>query len=306
MNVFGTEMHLATFIFVVCEVLFFVTQLVFYLENPSDKIRKYYLILLGLLILYNITGGLFPDPNLPLDINLQINLAYGTGFCMGSYFPFYFYKVFGLDDLEWHAKKGVWYFFIAPFILSFGILLPLSNDLSNVIWYGMAIPVLYAIYLDTLIFLFIRKKYKKTKHRLEAILSYAAMCPWVFLPIFSYVDASQFTEVMVTNLGFVVITFLFIRKMIYENRKAFEKLNGFDQKIQIDQSAFFNQRCTELGLTKRECEVAEQASQGLTSKEIAEKLFISERTVNKHLQAIYKKSESKNRVELINSLNSYS
>nr|WP_262897733.1 helix-turn-helix transcriptional regulator [Algoriphagus pacificus] len=59
-------------------------------------------------------------------------------------------------------------------------------------------------------------------------------------------------------------------------------------------------------MTKRECEVAEQASQGLTSKEIADKLFISERTVNKHLQAIYKKSESKNRVELINSLNSYS
>ncbi|UZD24761.1 helix-turn-helix transcriptional regulator [Algoriphagus halophytocola] len=62
----------------------------------------------------------------------------------------------------------------------------------------------------------------------------------------------------------------------------------------------------ELGLTKRECEVAEQAAQGLTSKEIADVLFISERTVNKHLQTIYKKSESKNRVELINSLNAYS
>lgn len=306
MTVFGTDMHLATFIFVVCEVLFFVSQLVLYLQNPAERNRKYYLILLGLLIVYNIAGGLFPDPKLPLDINLQINLAYGTGFAMGSYFPFYFFKVFGLNDLEWHAKKGVWIFFVAPFLIAFGILLPLSNDLSNVIWYGMAIPVLYAIYLDVLIFLFIRRKYRQSQLSLDAILSYAAMCPWVFLPIFSYVDASQFLEVMVTNLGFVVITFLFIKKMIYENRKAFEKLNGFNQKIQIDQSTFFNQRCSDLGLTKRECEVAERVAQGLTSREIAEVLFISERTVNKHLQAIYKKSESKNRVELINSLNAYS
>lgn len=306
MTVFGTDMHLATFIFVVFEVLFFVSQLVFFLQNPADKDRRYYLILLGLLIIYNIAGGLFPDPNLSIDINLQINLAYGTGFTMGSYFPFYFFKVFGLHDLEWHAKKGVWIFFVAPFILAFGILLPLSNDLPNVIWYGMAIPVLYAIYLDVLIFLFIRKKYRESQLSLDAILSYAAMCPWVFLPIFSYFDTSQFVEVMVTNLGFVVITFLFIRNMIFENRKVFAKLNDSDQRTTVDPSAFFGQRCAELGLTKRECEVAEKVAQGLTSKEIAEELFISERTVNKHLQAIFKKADSKNRVELINALNSYS
>ncbi|WP_332911807.1 helix-turn-helix transcriptional regulator [Algoriphagus boritolerans] len=52
---------------------------------------------------------------------------------------------------------------------------------------------------------------------------------------------------------------------------------------------FFGQRCAELGFTKRECEVVEKVAQGLTSKEIAEVLFISERTVNKHLQTIFKK-----------------
>lgn len=306
MTVFGSEMHLATFIFVVCEILFFIPQLVFYLQNPADKNRKYYLILLGLLILYNIAGGLFPDPNLPIDINLQINLAYGTGFMMGSYFPFYFFKVFGLHDLEWHAKKGIWFFFVAPFVIAFGILLPLSNDLTNVIWYGMAIPVLYAIYLDILIFLFIRKKYQESQLSLDAILSYAAMCPWVLLPIFSYFDTSQFVEVMVTNLGFVVITFLFIRNMIVENRKVFENLKDLDLKQPMDTSLFFGKRCLELGLTKRECEVAEQVAQGLTSKEIADILFISERTVNKHLQTIFKKADCKNRIELINVLNSYS
>lgn len=305
MTVFGTDMHLVTFIIVVCEVLYLFSQLVFYLQNPADKNRKYYMILLGLLILYNVTGGLFPDPNLPFSEKIQLNLAYGSGFVMGAFFPYYFYRVFGLNDLKWDSKVGVWIFLIAPFVLFFLIGLPLLDDLPFTILYGLAIPLAYAIYLDVKIFLCIRKKFKGTQNPVEAVLTYSAMCPWVLLPVFSYVDASQLFEVLCTNGGFIIITFLFIRKKIYENRLAFEKLNGIDLKNSINPSDFFHQRCSELGLTKRECEVAEQASQGLTSKEIAEVLFISERTVNKHLQAIYKKSESKNRVELINSLNSY-
>lgn len=263
------------------------------------------MILLGLLILYNVTGGLFPDPNLAFSEKIQLNLAYGSGFVMGSFFPYYFYRVFVLNDLQWDSKVGVWIFLISPFVLFFLIGLPLLDDLPFTILYGLAIPLAYAIYLDVKIFLCIRKKFKGTQNPVEAVLTYSAMCPWVLLPVFSYVDASQLFEVLCTNGGFIIITFLFIRKKIYENRKAFEKLNGFDLKNSINPSDFFHQRCSELGLTKRECEVAEQASQGLTSKEIADVLFISERTVNKHLQAIYKKSESKNRVELINSLNSY-
>lgn len=305
MTVFGTDMHLATFIFVVCEVLFFVSQLVLYLQNPAEKNRQYYLILLGLLIIYNIAGGLFPDPELAISMNLQINLAYGTGFVMGAYFPYYFYRVFELDDLRWHARIGVWIFLIVPFLLFFCIGLPLLDNLPATIWYGLAIPLVYAIYMIVLLFLSIRKKFKGSQNSLEAILTYAAAVPWVLLPLFSYVDASQFVEVICTNGGFIIITFLFIRNMIFENRKVFERLNEADQKSSVDPSEFFGQRCAEFGFTKRECEVVEKVALGLTSKEIAEVLFISERTVNKHLQAIYKKADSKNRVELINALNSY-
>ncbi|MEB2780799.1 helix-turn-helix transcriptional regulator [Algoriphagus sp. C2-6-M1] len=306
MTVFGTEMHLATFIFVVCEVLFFVSQLVFYLQNPSDKNRKYYLILLALLIIYNIAGGLFPDPELSLSLKFQINLAYGSGFVMGAYFPYYFYRVFELDDLRWNARIGVWIFLIVPFFLFFCLGLPLLDDLPTIVWYGLAIPLLYAIYLIIIIFLSIRKKFKGYQHSLEAILTYSAAVPWVLLPFFSYVDASQFVEVLCTNVGFIIITFLFIRKMIFENRKAFEKLRQFDLQKDLSTEGLFTLWCTKTGLTKRESEVAEQVSQGLTSKEVAEVLFISERTVTKHLQSIYRKSDTKNRVELINSLNSYS
>ncbi len=306
MTVFGTEMHIATFIFVAVECIFFVQQSILHLLWPSEKKRLYYLILLGLLIIYNVAGGLFPDPNFSLPLKIQMNLAYGSGFFMGAFFPYYFYKAYDMDELKWQAKYGVWLFLILPFFLFFSILYPLSNDLPKTIWYGLAIPLAYAFFLVYKILASIREKFRDKNNSLEAILTYAAMCPWALLPLFSYIDTSQFVEVIFTNCGFIIITFLFLKQVIYENRKKFEKMNDFEENQQIDHSALFAQRCSELGLTKREIEVAEQVSLGLTSKEIAEVLYISERTVNKHLQTIYKKSDSKNRVELINSLNSNS
>ena len=52
-------------------------------------------------------------------------------------------------------------------------------------------------------------------------------------------------------------------------------------------------------LTKRELEVLNDISDGLKSQEIAEKLFISERTVEAHRGNIMKKLHAKNMAELI-------
>ncbi len=52
-------------------------------------------------------------------------------------------------------------------------------------------------------------------------------------------------------------------------------------------------------LTKREIEVLHDISNGLKSQEIAEKLFISERTVEAHRGNIMKKLQAKNMAELI-------
>ncbi|WTF89010.1 helix-turn-helix transcriptional regulator [Micromonospora globbae] len=51
-------------------------------------------------------------------------------------------------------------------------------------------------------------------------------------------------------------------------------------------------------LTDREWEVARLAAQGATSKAIAEKLFLSARTVENHLQRVYVKLGVTGRAEL--------
>lgn len=52
-------------------------------------------------------------------------------------------------------------------------------------------------------------------------------------------------------------------------------------------------------LSEREREVAEQAVKGLTNKEIARELSITERTVKAHLGAIFRKLDIRDRIQLV-------
>ncbi len=53
------------------------------------------------------------------------------------------------------------------------------------------------------------------------------------------------------------------------------------------------------GLSNREAQVADLVSRGLSNKEIANQLFIIEKTVKFHLTNIYKKMNLKSRAQLI-------
>ena len=56
---------------------------------------------------------------------------------------------------------------------------------------------------------------------------------------------------------------------------------------------------TQKGLSHREAEVAELVSRGLSNKEVANQLFVTEITVKFHLTNIYKKMSVKSRAQLI-------
>ncbi|MFK8138193.1 MAG: LuxR C-terminal-related transcriptional regulator [Bdellovibrionales bacterium] len=56
---------------------------------------------------------------------------------------------------------------------------------------------------------------------------------------------------------------------------------------------------TQKGLSNREAEVAELVVKGLSNKEVANQLFVTEKTVKFHLTNIYKKMGVKSRAQLI-------
>ena len=53
------------------------------------------------------------------------------------------------------------------------------------------------------------------------------------------------------------------------------------------------------GLSKRESEVAELVTKGLSNKEVADQLYVTEKTVKFHLTNIYKKMDLRSRAQLI-------
>lgn len=59
------------------------------------------------------------------------------------------------------------------------------------------------------------------------------------------------------------------------------------------------ERLKDLGITKRELEILELMAQGLSNREIAEKLFVSENTVKTHSSRLFDKLRAKRRTQAV-------
>lgn len=301
MLLFNSEMHLVTFVFVVLELMIFTYQLLFYYSRPQDKRRLWFLVLLGLLIFYNITGGLFPDETLGFSIVVQNILAYGSGFLMASYFPWYFYKAFNLSSLRFHAVYGVGIFLMLPYAVFLGIVYPLTGDLDFAVGWGMLIPFVYSLVLLWAILVAIRNKIKlkRNSERPYSLIEMYAVCfavtPWVCMSIFSALRVEQWVEALVTNLGFIGVSILYMVRAAAISRIEHAKLLALDKAGTLK----FEQNCKVHKLTDREVEIAALLCKGMTYQEIADLLFIASKTVDRHVQNIFVKTGARNKMELL-------
>ena len=111
----GTQMHIATFIFVCIEIVIFFYLVIYRLARPDDKKAHLNIILIALLIAYNVTGGLLPDPNLP-----------------GS-------------QMRFHAYRGVYLFLVLPYLIFVGVFAATGDieTAKNL----LILPVLYALWV---------------------------------------------------------------------------------------------------------------------------------------------------------------
>jgi DNA-binding CsgD family transcriptional regulator len=303
MLVFGTQIHIVTFIFIVMETGMFIFQFFYYLFRPQDKIRMWYLILLGLMLFYNITGGLFPDPKIDMSISFQMMIAYGSGFLMASYFPYYFYKAFDLQALRWHALYGVPLFLFMPYVIFFVIVYAINGNLNVDIKYGMIAPFIYAMVLLWVMFRAIYNKHQIERNEnkyTEEITMYAAITPWSALAFFGLVESDQLVEVLCTNTGIICITILFIWRSIKSARFEYERLQ--EMAMQNGNNSVFEQMCRYYKLTNREIEIVLLVREGLTYRQISERLFIAGKTVENHIHNVYEKTNVKNKVSLIQKL----
>ena len=93
-------------------------------------------------------------------------------------------------------------------------------------------------------------------------------------------------------IAMVAVVFFVIG--IYLNKKSLQKNISAPITHQIDAS-----QIAALGISKREYEILEAVSSGLSNREIAEKLFVSESTVKTHVSNLFVKLDAKRRTQAI-------
>ena len=67
----------------------------------------------------------------------------------------------------------------------------------------------------------------------------------------------------------------------------------------IEPFALDEQRLKDLGITKRELEILELIARGMSNREIAEKLFVSENTVKTHSSRLFDKLGARRRTQAV-------
>lgn len=229
----GTQMHIVTFIFVCIEVVIFFYLLIYRFARPDDKTTFLNIILIFLLIVYNVTGGLLPDPNMPGSYFIQEAIAYGTGFIVPCYFPYYVYKAFGLEKMRFQAYQGVFLCLVFPYLL-FVIVFAVSNSLA-IAKDLLILPVLYAAWVIYSLFKAIQHKYgnnfssKEAKE--EVTVLFLSLTPWIGLPIIAYFDLSQAIEASVTNTGFLLLLAFQLKRHIKQTRAEHQRLMESEQQL---------------------------------------------------------------------------
>ena len=94
-------------------------------------------------------------------------------------------------------------------------------------------------------------------------------------------------------IGIVAVIFFVVG--IYLNKRSLHK-SGPNQD---EASVIDEEKIESLGVSKREYEILELIAQGLSNKEIATQLFISENTVKTHVSNLFIKLDAKRRTQAI-------
>src|SRR5690554_2828693 len=233
MLVFGTQMHIVTFLFVSVEIVILFYLIIIRLARPADKTVLLNIVLIFLLLVYNISSGLLPDPKLPGSQFSQLAVAYTAGFITPCYFPFYVYKAFNLERLKFQAYVGVYLFLVIPLII-FVAVFAWTKDLK-VAQNVFIIPLLYGFWIIYLLFRSIRHKYNNnlnsTESKQELIVLLLSISPWVSLPVIDVLNLGQATETSITNFGFLLLFSLQVKRNIRQFRIDHEKLIDSENKL---------------------------------------------------------------------------
>ncbi|WP_371412042.1 helix-turn-helix transcriptional regulator [Sphingobacterium sp. HMA12] len=162
--------------------------------------------------------------------------------------------------------------------------------------------------LNNLSLLFLLKKLKgknsidnsNKEYTQEESLSITTIIIGCLLYSITHFNLGISVETIFINLGPIILNIFLLSNWIKSKRLEYEQLQNcyssiFDQKLIINNCQYF-------ALSERETEIVTLLFHGLKRQQIAEKLFISIRTVDKHIERIFLKTGVSSRERLMEKL----
>ena len=127
----------------------------------------------------------------------------------------------------------------------------------------------------------------------KTVLVFAALIFSILL-LFRLGEYSLITGNVTIEIIMAVVAFVFFGIGVVLNKNSLQQKKEIQPQPKVD----FN-KIEELEVTNREYEVLQAVAKGLSNKEIAEKLFLSESTIKTHVSSLLLKLNAKRRTQAV-------
>lgn len=127
----------------------------------------------------------------------------------------------------------------------------------------------------------------------KTVLVFAALIFSILL-LFRLGEYSIITGNVTIEIIMAVVAFVFFGIGAVLNKKSLQQKKEIQPQPKVDSN-----KIEELEITNREYEVLQAVAKGLSNKEIAEKLFISESTIKTHVSSLLLKLNAKRRTQAV-------
>lgn len=284
---FGTEIHPLTFFYICSFLIMLFPVLVNLHKGKYKKFHLDFLLLLICILLNNLSSGLLPDKNLPINILSQNIIAYFLGFTTIIYYFVYLSKYYNINFRNRITINQIFCVLVADLILGFIVPYTITHDLALSRKIFLIFPIILIIILIVII---LKEKvskyffYENIVEKYHVFTGIMGIISVVSTPIIMFtLGDNQDIEQTFFNLGFffIAIEYFLYQKTIHATMMK-----------------------DNFSLTERESEILSLLilNPNITFSELGENLNISEKTVSAHMSRIYKKTGTKNKKDLYNTM----
>ncbi len=280
----------------------------FYKNNKRSYLRSYIYVIFGFTIItfthtleafFKITR---PEYLLSNEFKIVFLLIEAFLSIIRIYIAYHLvYFILDLVNLKWKPSYKripvvlslivILLFFLSIFLVNYQIFQKIPGALIHLLFF------LCNSFFLVLAFYRLKKikssNNKTSKLQVIHFLFYFTIC-LVISRILVYIDIfSENTQMLVISL--IILTFFILNTVFF--KKMFVSIYP---TYNLDKYNYFDHLFVKYKITKREQEVIKLVCEGKPNKEIAEILFITPVTVRDHISKIFRKTNVKRRIQLVN------